>query len=63
MSGTRTQAVHDLLNYGHGWLAHEDAVRNLELFAGKVMPLLRQPSGTGSTCAVWDRGSTSTVCR
>jgi len=30
-----------ILNYGHGWLAHEDAVRNLELFAGKVMPFFK----------------------
>ena len=27
-----------VINYGHGWLTHEQAVRNLELFAAKVMP-------------------------
>jgi alkanesulfonate monooxygenase SsuD/methylene tetrahydromethanopterin reductase-like flavin-dependent oxidoreductase (luciferase family) len=27
-----------VINYGHGWLSHEQAVRNLELFAAKVMP-------------------------
>ncbi len=27
-----------VLDYGHGWLPHEHALRNLELFATKVMP-------------------------
>jgi alkanesulfonate monooxygenase SsuD/methylene tetrahydromethanopterin reductase-like flavin-dependent oxidoreductase (luciferase family) len=35
-----------ILNYGHGWLAHGDAVRNLELFASKVMPFFKSVAPT-----------------
>lgn len=30
-----------VIDHGHGWLGHEDAARNLELFATKVMPAFR----------------------
>jgi alkanesulfonate monooxygenase SsuD/methylene tetrahydromethanopterin reductase-like flavin-dependent oxidoreductase (luciferase family) len=45
-----------ILNYGHGWLAHGDAVRNLELFAGKVMPLFKSvaPAPIASRSALHD---------
>jgi alkanesulfonate monooxygenase SsuD/methylene tetrahydromethanopterin reductase-like flavin-dependent oxidoreductase (luciferase family) len=33
-----------VINHGHGWLTHDQAVRNLELFAAKVMPQFSPPS-------------------
>ncbi len=30
-----------IMNYGHGWLPHKKALRSLELFSTKVMPLFK----------------------
>ncbi|HEV8673111.1 MAG TPA: hypothetical protein VGX21_03625 [Methylomirabilota bacterium] len=30
-----------VIDYGHGWLPHQHAMCNLELFATKVMPTFR----------------------